>query len=104
MKALDLSVFDKETMPIKLLDGTTIHVIKPTQKIAIEVSKLQGIDKDNAELVMKTLNTLVYMILNTNEEGYKTEMETIEDMGVGLKSKIVVAYTQWLNELISNPI
>ena len=45
-KVLDLSAFKVETLDITMLDGTTLNINKPTQRIYIEILKLQNIAEE----------------------------------------------------------
>lgn len=103
MKLMDLSVYDNQTMKVKLLNGTIINVFKPTQKTVILISGLQRIDQNNKEEVEEALNRLVYIILNANEEGYEIDKAEVAGYSLTMKINIVNGYTSWLNELLENP-
>lgn len=103
-KILDLGVFQEETLDIKMIDGTTIHIIKPTEAMVIRVLQLRNIGKElDAEKVVKAFNDLVLSIINTNDAGIVYERKYVEELSMKVKSAIINAYAEFISGIQSNP-
>ena len=81
---LDLSVFQEETLDI-----------------TIKFRKLR--EDANAKKVLRALNEVTALILNSNTDGVYLERETIDALSVDIKLAIVNAYTKFILKLQANP-
>lgn len=105
MKTLDLNAIlkDSETFPIKLLDGTTINLLKPTQALLIEMTSLstKG-DEFEADptLAIETLYGICGKIMNNNREGFDID---VNDYPTEVILAVITAYQEFAQEVLSNP-
>lgn len=104
-KMLDLSVFQEQTLDIKMLDGEVVQIKKPTQALVIEVMKLRNINtKDDGVEIISVLSDLVYKILNSNKEGKTFTKEFIDKtLDFNMCMAIVQAYGEFIMEIQNNP-
>ncbi len=103
-KILDLSIFKEDTLDIRLLDGTLLHISKPTQRMVIEMLKLKNISDDTtAEQLAATMDTLVLGILNSNRDGRNYNLRFVMDMQLRLKHAIINAYAEYITGVQANP-
>lgn len=116
-KILDLSVYAKDTLDIKLPDGSaTIHVLKPTKQLTIKLiayeTKMQELMKvkdtatdDDAKKVIDDLQELTINILNNNDDNIKVTDEYMEDNKITYSLQLVIfqGYLNFMNELVSDP-
>lgn len=116
-KILDLSVYAKDTLDIKLPDGSaTIHVLKPTKGLTIKLiayeTKMQELMKikddatdDDAKKVIDDLQQLTMDILNNNTDNIEVTDEYMEDKKIvySLQLLIFQGYLNFMNELASSP-
>ena len=103
-KILDLTVFQEETLDITMPDGKLLHIIKPTQKMVIEMLKLKGIKADDdAEKIVKAFNSMVWCVLNSNDCGAKYDMAYVEQMPLKMKTAVINAYGEFIAGIQSNP-
>ena len=101
---LDLSVFQEETLDITMMNGEVLHIKKPEQRMVIELIKFRTLREDaNAKKVLRALNDITALILNSNTDGVEFERETIDALSVDIKLAIVNAYTKFLLKLQANP-
>ena len=98
MKMLDLSVFENETFDITLPDRKMIRIIKPTQRLVIELLKLKEIDNNaSAKKVVAALNKITLDILNTNDEGIQYTSDYIEkNLNTQMKTALISAYSNFV--------
>lgn len=100
-KALDLSLFVNQTLDITLPDGSMIKVKKPTEKGVIKLMALQNVDEDKA---FEAMNELIVFIMNSNKEGKVFTQEWIDDnLDWTMKTAVVQAYSEFINELQADP-
>ncbi len=101
---LDLSVFQEETLDITMMNGEVLHIKKPEQRMVIELIKFRKLREDaNAKKVLRALNDVTALILNSNTDGVYLERETIDALSVDIKLAIVNAYTKFILKLQANP-
>lgn len=100
-KALDLSLFVKQTLDIILPDGDIIHIKKPTQANVIKLMALQGTTEENA---LEAMDELTSIIMNSNTDGRTFSNEWLnEHLDWTMKTAIIRAYSDFINELQTNP-
>jgi len=100
-KALDLSLFVKQTLDITMPDGEKYHIKKPTQKSVIQLMALKDVKEDKA---LEAMDELTYIIMNSNTEGKefsKDELDSLLDWT--MKTAIIRAYSDFINELQADP-
>ena len=104
-KIVDLSVFGKATLDIKLPEGDILHLSKPTQKIVITIIDYKEIPDDaDGTLVMNRLNDLIRLILNTNDDEKVIGKKYVkENLNTAMKVAVLQAYSAWIEELQANP-
>ena len=54
-KILDLSVYNDETLDITMLDGSVLHIKKPTQALVIRMVELSQLQENQPEKVLDGL-------------------------------------------------
>lgn len=100
-KALDLSLFVKQTLDITMLDGSTLHIRKPTQANVIKLMSLKDTTEENA---LDAMDELTYIVMNSNTDGKTFTKEWLNDnLDWSMKTAIIMAYSDFINELQSNP-
>lgn len=100
-KALDLSLFVNQTLDITLPDGSVIKIKKPTEKGVMKLMALQNVDEAHA---FEAMNELILFIFNSNKEGKVFTEEWMEDnLDWSMKTAVVTAYSEFINELQSDP-
>lgn len=105
MKTLDLNAIlkDSETFPVKLLDGTTINLLKPTQALLIEMTSLstKG-DEFEADptLAIESLYSICGKIMNNNREGFDID---VNEYPTEVVLAVITAYQEFAQEVLSNP-
>lgn len=103
-KILDLTVFVEETLDIKMPDGATLHIPKPSQAMVIKTLRLNKIlAGKEPEEQLEALNGMVMDVLNSNNGGKRYELAYVADMSLGMKSAIINAYSAFIGELQSDP-
>lgn len=105
-RILDLSVFGKQTLEIKLPDGKTVlHLRKPSQKMAIVMIDFQSLPEDvGAEEIMRRINTTAALILRTNDvDMIITDQYVTDELNTAMKVAICQAYAAWISEVQSDP-
>lgn len=104
-RILDLSVFVRETFDIKLLDGSVIHISKPTREQVIKISELQYLRQNSKPAVVQDrLDSLVLDILNSNDAGAVFDLNYVENqLNVRMRIAIITAYSAWIGEIEANP-
>lgn len=104
-KILDLSVYNDETLDITMLDGSVLHVKKPTQALVIQMVELAELQENKPEKVLNGLVDLCTNILNNNKDGISFAADDVKNQfDIVLISAIVKAYSEFTKELQSNPI
>lgn len=103
-KILDLSVFQEETLDIKTVDGRLLHIVKPTQRMVIEMMGFREIDENTPpEEIAAALDRIALMILNNNREGVRFDADAVAALSADAKTAILAAFTQFTTHLQSNP-
>lgn len=102
-KKLDLRVFQEEYFELTLLDGTVIHLRKPTQAIMLKLMEISTIDKKDAVGILAAFVDVVATILGNNREGRKFAAEDIADYGFAMQKAIIETYTEFANEVMADP-
>lgn len=103
-KIIDLSVFQEETLDFKLLDGRVINVVKPTQKMVIELMNFRNIQDEEPEAQVAALSSIVCKVLNSNKNGIAfTEKEVEQNFNFQILQAILTAYSEFVNGIASNP-
>lgn len=103
-KVLDLSVFKEETLDITMPDKKVIHIIKPTQRMAIQMMRFKNINENaEPEQIINTFNSMVLAILNSNDAGIVYTNQLVDEMPMRMKTAIIVTYGEFVNELQSDP-
>lgn len=103
-KIIDLSVFQEETLDIKLLDGSMVRITKPSQRMVIEMLKFKELGEDTpAEVLIQSVNKIVANILNSNDAKKFFDIKFVEDMNLKMKLAIIKAYGEFITGVQSNP-
>ena len=104
-KILDLSVYAEQTLDITFPDETILHVKKPTQAIVIAMMNLAQLNQENQASLLEGLVEICAAILDNNKEGKSITPEWVaNELDIVMISAIVKGYTQFTEELQSNPI
>lgn len=103
---LDLTVFQEQTMELKLFSGEVINLRKPSQKLLLEMlsyeSKMKGV-KDPIK-VINSFSDILTKILNTNKEGIEFSMNDVKEMFSPEVGQVVIeAYMKFVNNINKNP-
>ncbi len=102
---LDLTVFKKETLDIKMMDGQVLHIRKPSQNMVIEIIKFRDINMNaGAEKIVAASDSLVLMILNDNTDGVTMDAKSVAALDYEIKVAILEGYAAFVNKVQSNPI
>ena len=104
-RILDLNVFVQETLDIKLLDGSVIHIIKPNREQVIKIADLQHLKKTaKPEVALDRMDGLVLDILNSNDAGTVFDRDYVEQqLNVRMRIAIISAYSAWIGEIEADP-
>ena len=104
-KILDLSQFEEQTMEVRVNENLSLNLQKPTQAIVIEMLKFKNIDENtDAETIMKALDSLCLLILNTNDSLVKyTKQKMNQILNTQQKVMIVTAYSEFIAEVQNHP-
>lgn len=104
-RILDLNVFVQETLDIKLLDGSVIHIHKPTREQVIKIAELQYLKKTaKPEVSLDRMDSLVLDILNSNDAGIVFDHDYVDQqLNVRMRIAIITAYSVWIGEIEANP-
>ena len=106
---LDLSVFQKQTFEVKLMDGQVIHLLKPSQRMLIEMMSYEAEFKNtkrekDLDKIFDTFNSMILNILNNNDDEKVFDKEYVNkyfDFEVG--TALMNGYMNFVNEINSNP-
>lgn len=105
MNKLDLSVYADKVWELKMVDGTDLHIKKPSQKQLIVLNsydeKLQAVEEFEAKL--KMLNEVAVFILNNNKEDKKYKVKDTEEFPIDILYAIFYGYMGFITEVTSNP-
>ncbi len=104
-RILDLRVFAQESFDITLPDGDVIHIVKPTREQVIKIAELRYLKESSRPAVVQDrLDSLVFDILNSNDEEREFSREFIENqLNVRMRVAIISAYSAWIGEIEANP-
>lgn len=103
-KILDLSIFKEETLDITMMDGTTLHIMKPTQAMVIKVLQMRNINAESEpEKIVEAFNALVLSILNCNDAAKVFTQKDIEAIPMKAKTAIINAYSEFITGIQSDP-
>jgi hypothetical protein len=103
-KILDLSVFEEETLDVKLSDGKVIRLKKPTQALVIAMLRLRNMSENTPEeAALAAMNGITLKILNNNADGMTFEMSNVEHLSVDAKSALLFGYSEFAAQLQANP-
>ena len=109
-KILDLNVFVEETLDIKLPaigpdTGEVLHLEKPTQELVIKMMDFKSIRQNaKAEVIAERLNSMVRLILNTNNAGTAISADYVEKtLNVPMRTAIIAAYGAWISGIEQSP-
>lgn len=104
-KVVDLSVFDRQTLAMKMPTGEVLQIRKPTQQMVIEMMKFREINEnsDVATIVM-AMDAMVLAILNSNEQMMVFTQEELDNMlNLDMKTVIIQEYGNFLRGIQQNP-
>lgn len=107
-KKLDLTAFKKDYFEVKLPDGETINIGKPSQGLIIDMmameQKIKEIDTENTSDLMAIFNDVILKIINNNREEKKFTGKFIEDnFDFEIGQIFLNAYMEFVQEVGSNP-
>ena len=105
-RILDLSVFGKQTLDIKLPDEKTVlHLRKPTQEMVIVMIDYKNLPEDaEAEEIIRRINVTSALILRTNDVGMAiSDQYVIDELNTAQKVAICQYYAAWIAEVQSDP-
>ena len=103
-KVLDLTTFIEETLDIKMPDGSTIHIKKPTQRMVIAMLNLrEKAQSASPTEQIEAIEDAILSILNSNTDGITFTSDSIEDLNVGMRTAIIRAYSEYISGVQSNP-
>ena len=103
-KVIDLSVFQEETLDFKLPDGRIVNIVKPSQKMVIDLMNFRNIQEDEPEAQVAALSNIVCKVLNSNKNGVAfTEEEVEKEFNFQILQAILFAYGEFVNGIASNP-
>ncbi len=102
-KMIDLSVFQEETLDMKMMDGREINIVKPTQKMVLELMNFQNLREEEPEVQIAALSTIVCKVLNSNKNGIAFTVEEVGEFSFQILSAIITAYGEFVNGIASNP-
>lgn len=102
-KMIDLSVFQEETLDMKMPDGRMINIVKPNQKMVLELMNFQNLGEEEPEAQIAALSTIVCKVLNSNKNGIVFTEEEVKEFNFQILSAIITAYGEFVNAITSNP-
>ena len=101
---LDLSVFEEETMDVKLAGGVVVHIKKPTQRLVIDMMGLRHINENLPEAqILAKVNEMAGKILSNNADGLTFDAAGVAGMPLRAKTELITAYSDFAVGLQSNP-
>lgn len=103
-KILDLSVFEEETLDVKLSGDNVIHLKKPTQGLVIAMLRLRNMDENTPdEVALATMNVIAMKILNNNNDGIVFTKESVDALSIKTKHMLLAGYSEFAAEIQANP-
>lgn len=102
-KMIDLSVFQEETLDMKMLDGRIVNIVKPTQKMVLELMNFQNLREEEPEAQIAALSTIVCKVLNSNKNKIIFTEEEVGEFSFQILNAILTAYGEFVNGIASNP-
>lgn len=102
-KMIDLSVFQEETLDFKMTDGRVVNIVKPNQKMVLELMNFQNLRDEEPEAQIAALSTIVCKVLNSNKNGITFTEEEVGELNFQILSAIITAYGDFVNTIASNP-
>ncbi|WP_194190381.1 hypothetical protein [Clostridium chrysemydis] len=105
---LDLTILSEQYFGIKLLDGRVINLKKMTQGMIITTTAMdkaiaKANKEKNYEAVLNLNNDRLELILNHNKEGITITKKEINELTTDQMSALIIAYSQWMQEINNNP-
>ena len=106
---LDLSVFQQKTFEVKLMDGQIIHLLKPSQKMLLQMMSYEAEFKDmnekkDLEKIFDTFSSMILNILNNNNDEKVFNKEYVDKFfNFEVGQTLMNAYMGFVNEINSNP-
>lgn len=102
-KMLDLTVFQEQFFPIKMLDGSTLYLKKPTQRLLMQFVGFQEVLKASPEEQLAAIQRLTLSILNNNTSRKVFTEADLDDYDISIQQAIIEGYSAFLTEIQSNP-
>lgn len=103
-KILDLSSFIETTLDVKMPNGDTIHLRKPTQKMVITMLRLrEDAAAADPEKQLAVIDDCIYEILNTNNDGKTYTKEDVANLSIAMKSALIKGYSEFIAGIQSDP-
>lgn len=114
-KILDLSIYEEDTIDVKMPKGDVLKVKKPTEELAIKLLSYQSKVADmkeedlkndeNIKKLMGMLKDLIKDILSNNKDKIEIDDKYLKDNDVNYSMEIAImnAYTEFMSEITSNP-
>lgn len=102
---VDLSVFENQTLDIKMPDGKILKITKPVQRMVIEILKFKNLNEDTPpRKIIEATNRMVWNILNSNDESlHITQADVAEGLNTQSKLAIIQAYSTFITGIQSDP-
>jgi hypothetical protein len=103
-KILDLSVFEEETLDVKLSGDNVIHLKKPTQGLVIAMLRLRNMAENTPdEVALATMNIIAAKILSNNTDGIVFTQESVAALSIKTKHMLLSGYSEFAAEVQANP-
>ena len=102
-KMLDLTVLQESYFPIKLLDGATIRLKKPSQGLLLQFIAFKNIQQANLDEQFDAITKLTAAILSNNAEGRTFTAADLNEYDLVILQAIIQGYIEFLNEVMANP-
>lgn len=106
MAMLDLQAFKQKTFEVRLMDGTEIKLLKPSQRMVIDIMAYEEEMKNikNPKGVIDSFISLIADILNNNTEGRKfTKSYVDKNFSYEVAMVFIQAYMEFVQEVNSDP-
>lgn len=104
MAILDLSVFKERYYEVKMPEGNTITLPKPTQRMVIKFLSLRNInEKTEPAVVVGALNAITLELINSNIEGKVYEAKYVEDMPIQMKTALINGFSEFIAGIQADP-
>lgn len=103
-KILDLSVFEEQTLDVKMRDGKVIRLKKPSQALVIAMLRLRNMSEETPEeQALAAMNNMVLKILNNNADGVTFAADSVEALSIDAKSALLFGYSEFAAQVQANP-